>query len=94
MGKVHTAAYQQICKEASNIPILGDASWNAQVTRWGSKPLRTLDPSLVKPGSFTGRAYCIKELIHTLVREIYRELKNFVVIAEKTMSDDAMTDEI
>lgn len=86
MGKVHTAAHQQIYNEAAHIPILGDASWNAQVSRWGSKPLKTLDPRLVKPGSFTGRAYCIKELIHTLFREVYRELKNFIIVAEKTMN--------
>lgn len=87
MGKVHTAAFQQIYKEANaQVPDLGDASWDAQVSRWGSKPLKTEDPSLVKPGSFTGRAYCIKELIHTFFREIYREFKNFIIIAEKTMN--------
>ncbi len=65
---------------------LGDASFGGQVDRWGSKPLKTEDENLAKFGSFKGRGACLVNLVATPFREVYREGKNLLVLAEKVLN--------
>lgn len=63
-----------------------DATFLAQVTRWGSKPLQTFLPKYAKFSSFKGRGYCVKEFFHTIVREPYRAGKNGLLVLERVVN--------
>ncbi|MEM1282921.1 MAG: hypothetical protein AAGG81_05140 [Chlamydiota bacterium] len=84
MAKV--VAQQSVIGEIGANIKLGDASFRGQVNRWGSKPLKDNNESLTKFGSLKGRGICFLNFVATPFREIYREGKNILVVAEKTLN--------
>lgn len=81
-----TLVAQQSVLAEPQARMLGDASFGGQVDRWGSKPLKTDDENLTKFGSFKGRGACLLSFVATPFRELYREGKNLLVLAEKVFN--------
>lgn len=67
-------------------PTLEDCSLKGQMDRLESRPIMTTNAEKAEFTCMEGRTYIALNLIHTVFREPYREVKNVLVVLEKIVN--------